>query len=724
MKAQNNFGISIRSKLYLGFAAVGLVAIVMAGISYFSYQFTADNFNQFIESSDQARADLKMTRNIAEMQRRVMIYTYQGHASAAEQVQALYGEMLTQIDGSSSANNSKSKEIKEHLQSYMKAFEKLQVERKIRQRLVYEDFRDSATEAEAYLSSRIQQGTAKNRPMAALQAQRTLTTLLKIERHAMRYFDSLDPKYIKKTKADFDEVERQMLKMQQHQESAAEKRTLDQAIKDISEYERIFLEAVQRTRGYLFLVNVVMSAEASEIIHLTKLLTSEVDQAIDRIEQDTFLKLNQMSQLIVVSIAFLLLAAVAFSYLIGRSITGPILALQRGSKIIGDGNLDFKVGTSNADEIGELSRAIDGMTAKLKQSNQEQTKLSQILSATPDYVSTISVDGKITFLNKGGRKMLGLAEDADISGMDISQVHPPEEASLILKEGIPKAIRDGSWATESRLKAIDGRIIPVSKMLLAHKEDNGRINFISTIMRDLSEVKEIQQHLMQQEKMAAMGLMVGGVAHEINNPLMALGNYMDFVLKKLSDEKNIEVLNKAKHEVERIERLVKRLLVFGQAKKDTGEHASLRDGIELAKELVKGASRGKFELELDIPETFPDLACSADELQQMLSNLLFNAVDACKEKGDCKVKISASLKGDMAEILFADNGPGIPADVQSKIFDPFFTTKGVGKGTGLGLSVCKELAESVKGRLLFQSSSEGAVFLLELPHIERPAEGE
>jgi len=273
---------------------------------------------------------------------------------------------------------------------------------------------------------------------------------------------------------------------------------------------------------------------------------------------------------------------------------------------------------------------------KLEQANQEKVKLSRMINMTPDFVSIMDVSGRLLFLNHGGRQMIGLNNDADITSLHIADLHPAKESGMILGEGLSAALRDGAWSHETVLLTRDGRNIPVSNVLLAHRAGDGSVECISTFMHDMSEIQQIRQHVAQNERLSAMGM-------------------------------------------------------------------------------VQISQRGHLKLDIELPENMPKLACTPDSLEQILVNLLFNALDAADGHKDGKITISATLVADMAAIIVVDNGPGIGEEIRDKIFDPFFTTKEIGKGTGMGLPVSRELAETAGGELSLAAGKSGTAFLLKLP---------
>ncbi len=211
---------------------------------------------------------------------------------------------------------------------------------------------------------------------------------------------------------------------------------------------------------------------------------------------------------------------------------------------------------------------------------------------------------------------------------------------------------------------------------------------------------ETRERMIQIEKLSSMGTMVGGVAHEINNPLMGILNYVEYAKDKATDSRSKEVLEDALHEINRIKNIVRNMLVFIRADSTHQESCGVRETVKQTLALLEGElRRNSVQVQLQFPEGLLTVKCSAGSLQQILLNLLLNARDAIAEQTERRITITGQNEGGKVILMVCDNGPGIPAGLLEKIFDPFFTTKPVGKGTGLGLSVSRHLIEEAGGSI-------------------------
>ncbi|CAD6876753.1 AAA family ATPase [Methylomonas fluvii] len=232
------------------------------------------------------------------------------------------------------------------------------------------------------------------------------------------------------------------------------------------------------------------------------------------------------------------------------------------------------------------------------------------------------------------------------------------------------------------------------------------------------QLQENQDHMLQMEKLSALGTLVGGVAHEINNPLMGVMNFVEFVSDRTEDAKSKQVLAQALQQIQRIKNIVSNMLVFMHQKTTLTGSCSLEEVLGQTLLLLEGELRKTaIQVRTEIPENLPKLACTAESMQQILVNLLINARDALGGIAHPEIEISVRCAEKMLELNIKDNGPGIPDEVQGRMFDPFFTTKPPGQGTGLGLSVTRRLIQDADGSIAVESRiGEGCRIRLKFPH--------
>ena len=238
--------------------------------------------------------------------------------------------------------------------------------------------------------------------------------------------------------------------------------------------------------------------------------------------------------------------------------------------------------------------------------------------------------------------------------------------------------------------------------------------FASDLAVTLENVR-LHQQLVRSEKLAGLGQLVAGVAHELNNPLTGVIGYADLLHDELRETKQGERVEKLANEARRMQRIVDGLLRFGRQNNSTFRSvnlaSALRDVLQLREYHLR--ARG-IHVKLDIDEALPPVGIGEDESKQVLLNILNNSIDAVSESAHRDIEIRASHHDGRVLIQFDDSGPGF-ADV-NRAFDPFYTTKPVGKGTGLGLSICYGIIQECSGEItLTNNQPYGARVAIDLP---------
>ena len=234
----------------------------------------------------------------------------------------------------------------------------------------------------------------------------------------------------------------------------------------------------------------------------------------------------------------------------------------------------------------------------------------------------------------------------------------------------------------------------------------------------LEELTKAQQSLVQAEKLSSVGLLVSGVAHELNNPLAGIRSLSRLVMRRELDETLKKELEMIHEEAERSTRIVQNLLSFARRHEEAKSNISLNAAVEATLELRRYELRvNNVDLEVQLEPTLPETIADIHEIQQVVLNFVVNAEQAMLEaNGGGKLLVKTEQVGSMVRVAVSDNGPGISKENLGKLFDPFFTTKDVGKGTGLGLSICYGIIQKHAGRIWAESEPpNGATFIVELP---------
>jgi PAS domain S-box-containing protein len=339
-----------------------------------------------------------------------------------------------------------------------------------------------------------------------------------------------------------------------------------------------------------------------------------------------------------------------------------------------------------------------------------------ILNHTQNIILVLDASGEIGYVNHRATE-IGYSAAA-LLGLPLKRLihtsHRPvfqEALRTVLDTGavrrleLPFLRRNGSAARF---------VVHLSSM----REERGDANSVVVVMTDVTEAALLQAKLAHTEKMAALGQLVSGVAHEVNNPLSAIVGFTDLLLENPElPESAREQLGVILQEAERTRVIVQNMLRF--AREVPPQREPVQVNLVLRQTLTLrsyGLTNRDVEIVERLAENLPVVIADPHQLQQVFLNLLNNAFDAIEtipRRG--KIEVETVLRSENVEIYFRDNGPGISNP--DRIFEPFFTTKPVGKGTGLGLSICYGIVHAHMGEILCQNnaSGEGCTFLIRLP---------
>jgi len=232
--------------------------------------------------------------------------------------------------------------------------------------------------------------------------------------------------------------------------------------------------------------------------------------------------------------------------------------------------------------------------------------------------------------------------------------------------------------------------------------------------------------LMQSSKMAALGKMAAGIAHEINNPLAVIGEKagwikdllgMEDVAKSENLQELADAVNKIEYHVVRAKTVTHRLLGFARRMEPLTERVNINTVLDESIDFLENEARYRnIDIQTNYAPSLPLITTDQSQVQQVFLNIINNAIDAIGKDGEITITTGTTRKNNEISVEISDNGPGMPKDVLQKIFDPFFTTKEVGKGTGLGLSISYSIIEKLGGRILVASDEgKGTTFTIYLP---------
>ncbi len=387
-----------------------------------------------------------------------------------------------------------------------------------------------------------------------------------------------------------------------------------------------------------------------------------------------------------------------------------------------------------------------------------QQFISSVLTSMSDLLIVCSRAGVIEKVNEALASLLGLDAES-LQGRTVFDLFADEES----REHAGRLFADpGSHSVEDvemLLKAANGSAIPVSLNCTPRYNGVGKMlglvitgrpvgelrRAYQALRRAHEDLKTTQQQLIHSEKMASLGRLVAGVAHELNNPIsfvygntVAMKRYADRLSRYLAaihgemprDEREAlrqelridrllddlpSLIDGTVEGAERTRDIVDALKRFSATDRDERRAFDLAEVIERAVQWVGKATANQFEVSLNLPPVLPVLG-SPGQLQQVAMNLVQNAADATEKSRERRLEVSGRIEAGAVVIEFRDSGPGIPAENLGKLFDPFFTTKPVGRGTGLGLAISYGIVERHGGKLTAGNHPKGgALFVLRLP---------
>lgn len=404
--------------------------------------------------------------------------------------------------------------------------------------------------------------------------------------------------------------------------------------------------------------------------------------------------------------------AALFSVLVVWGTRGLLRPLERIEdtmrRIVERGDLSQRIQLSSQDELGSIARTFDQMlerlehrTAELERSRDQLALLAHITSAAPSSIVMLDTQARVCVWNQAAEHLFGWSREEISEGPFLERVVP---ASLrpTVAELLSRASAGTPAEAELSLVTRQAGPIPVQVTVTRISDAAGLPTGHVFMVRDQREVKRLRESLVQSEKMAAVGTLVAGLSHELNNPLGIILGFAQGLLRRATlDDNSRTAVSSIERQAQRCAQLVRALLDFSRKKLPMREQVSVNALFDRVRELVSGqAHRGDIHLEVAAPsEELPELAVSVQEIESALLNLVANALDATPAGGSVSVSAHGVSRGGGVELVVSDTGEGMTEEVLQRAFDPFFTTKPVGQGTGLGLSITRNIVEAHGGAI-------------------------
>lgn len=423
-------------------------------------------------------------------------------------------------------------------------------------------------------------------------------------------------------------------------------------------------------------------------------------------------QLNQIRETLLVVTGTAIVVAVLISAMIFSQMSTPFRQLMGAMNAVRAGNFDTKLVRRTPDEFArlyagfnEMSRTLDRNADQMRHYIQEITGLKefneQIIDSIRSGLVVTDIEFRVQKLNRAFLELMG-SSSTDLVGTDL-RLFTMIPLDSLLSQGGRSVTRHVS----------DDRTYEFKLYHLTTEDPESSLGGYILFVEDVTLQIDVEQKMFNSEKLATLSVLSAGVAHEINNPLSSILSNVQNLISDIDDRDHQEVLGLLERETKRISRIVQNLLRFSSPdSRRAGSRANdlIREVVDLARYSVPKDKEVTFDL--DLAADPPDTAISADELRQVLINIIQNAVHAVPRVG--VIRVESLERASHVTIRVKDTGQGIPSGYENKVFDPFFTTGT--DGTGLGLSVVYGIVRNNGGTISIESTGpEGTVMRLDLP---------
>lgn len=439
------------------------------------------------------------------------------------------------------------------------------------------------------------------------------------------------------------------------------------------------------------------------------------------VKQDTseaFMPIAELKNQVITLAAVSLFVVVIIIFVLAHGITHPILQLVHGANAIGKGILGHRISINSRDEVGVLASEFNKMAEKLEESyagleqkirertaqlRESEEKYRESINLANDAIFTLDTNSaQILDSNKKAEELTGYSK-YELSKKKIYEIVPEYDREKTRQLWMMINDAGSGMLDNVDCQHIQGRITPTS--ISASLIEYGNKRTIQWICRDITERKRMELQLIQAERLAAVGELAAGVAHEVNNPLGGLQNFVKMMKKEPENiPQNLGFLGLMSEGLKRIEVIVKQLMAFSRPYSSHMSNHSLNRIVESSLRFVDHRIKERMvRLEMDLTENLPEIYGDADNISQVIINIIVNALDSMPGGGKLTIKTChCDHQPTSIQIIISDTGSGIREEILGKIFNPFFTTKDM--GSGLGLAISKRIIDDHKGNIMVKSA--------------------
>ncbi|OQX53447.1 MAG: hypothetical protein B5M53_06915 [Candidatus Cloacimonas sp. 4484_209] len=327
--------------------------------------------------------------------------------------------------------------------------------------------------------------------------------------------------------------------------------------------------------------------------------------------------------------------------------------------------------------------------------------INSLINSFPSGIIIVDKDGNITLINKKAQEVFGFL-NKEMDNISIKQLFDSKRASI---NPFLKTIKENKPLTrlETNIVKKDGKEIPIGFSTSPLRDSSGKITGVIGVMRELTDIKQMEERLRRQDRLVALGEMAAGMAHEIRNPLAGIKTGVEY-LGRFLDEKNKNAVSMIVKEIDRLNRIVTDMTQYANRPPLKWDQVNIHNTLNISLAFLENEIENKnIEIIKKFDEHIPPVELDSDQIRQVFDNIILNAIQASEQNG--KVIISTTLvKNNRVEIKIVDSGVGISEKDSERIFNPFFTTKK--GGTGLGLSICHRIVSEHNGHISITSKKE------------------
>lgn len=392
-----------------------------------------------------------------------------------------------------------------------------------------------------------------------------------------------------------------------------------------------------------------------------------------------------------------------------RNITGP------------SGGQDFSLPLTTGDEVDQLKAAFEIAADELQQAHDDlkasETKYRLMFETSQDAIIIIDGQETVKDINSAGINLFGFMDRAEALSMEtFYQIFFDTREAITFT----RTLKEKGFVKDLEVEMVNrmGSIMTIMVSATARRGDTGAFAGITAMFRDVTEMRRMDKHLAQTEKLASVGQLASGVAHEINNPLGVIQCYANLIAKsQASDSQILSDVGIIRKHTDQCRSVVEALLNFSRAAEPRLEKTDINTCTEeVVAVLGLQLTKQKFTIERHFDQHLPRITVDGNKIKQVLMNLLINASQAMPDGGSIRVETTLTDNDRYLSVIISDSGQGIPKENIPKIFDPFYTTKGPEKGTGLGLSVSYGIVQQHGGQISVDSTpGRGSTFTVLLP---------